>query len=648
MLISKTEYRRDIQCLRGLAIFSVILFHAYENFFVLGYLGVDIFFVISGYVVTPLIIRIFTQHPIYGGGVFTNLKYFYIRRFYRLVPALSASLVFFAFVILLVGSPQDHQKFAKQGIATLFLVGNLGAYRYSGNYFSPNPNPLVHTWSLSLEEQIYLFLPIFLIIILYKSLKIVKVVTYAYILISFISFSSFLLPAILQPLYSLAGIQIASQASFYSPIDRIWQFTLGGLAYLLLNKYSDKVLNISRIYHLVLICGLLLLLLTPLQIDLKNSSVLATFLTLAVIMLRSLKYIPDYISTILEKLGNSSYSIYLVHMPILYLAKYSPAFEFSIREDRLIQSTFGVIASIVFGNFSYLKIENRFRNFSGISGGKYKKIANTFLITFLFPLTIFFGIEKGSNNQYWGLDRNLPKPAYPLTLDLNCFSNSKNGDPCTYDNNGENKVLLIGDSHAGHISQAFISAAKNQKWNAIIIIHSSCRVNFERPYSNQDSKNCLSFDKKLISWIFKNKPDSIILSTFVTDKSNQRDVQKLLLKLKTLTPNVLFVGNNPIFPDKEFMQPRPLILPAYDISRAPKSFPESQMVIEPKKLSDDLSTWARKKEIKTLDLWSLFCNGNICSRYSNSSWLYIDTDHFSIAGALLTIPKLENYLNKVN
>ena len=346
MLLSKTEYRRDIQCLRGLAVFSIILFHAYENFFALGYLGVDVFFVISGYVVTPLIIRVFTEQPISGGGLFMNLKYFYKRRFYRLVPALSASLVFFAFVILLVGSPQDHQRFAKQGIATLFLVGNLGAYRYSGDYFSPNPNPLVHTWSLSLEEQIYLFLPILLIIILYKSLKIVKVVTYAFILISFISFISFLLPTIMQPLYSLADIQIASQASFYSPIDRIWQFTLGGLAYLLLNKYSDKVLNISRIYHLALICGLLLLLLTPFQIGLKNSSVLATFLTLAVIMFRSLKYIPDYISTILEKLGNSSYSIYLVHMPILYLAKYSPVFELSIREDRLIQSTFGVIASI--------------------------------------------------------------------------------------------------------------------------------------------------------------------------------------------------------------------------------------------------------------------------------------------------------------
>ena len=180
------------------------------------------------------------------------------------------------------------------------------------------------------------------------------------------------------------------------------------------------------------------------------------------------------------------------------------------------------------------------------------------------------------------------------------------------------------------------------------MIHERCRVNFERLYSNQDSKNCLSFDKKLISWILINKPDSIILSTYVTDKSYLRDVQKVLLKLKTLTPNVLFVENNPIFPDKEFMQPRPLILSPYNISRAPKSFPESQMHIEPKKLSDDLSTWARKREIITLDLWSLFCNANICSRYSNSSWLYIDTTHFSIAGALLTIPKLENYLNKVN
>lgn len=120
---------------------AVVLFHAEENFFPLGYLGVDVFFVISGFVVTPLILQIFTNKQ----SRLSNLRYFYFRRFYRLAPALSVTLAISAIAILLLGYPADHQRFARQGIATLLLIGNLGVYIYSGDYFSPDPNPLVHT-----------------------------------------------------------------------------------------------------------------------------------------------------------------------------------------------------------------------------------------------------------------------------------------------------------------------------------------------------------------------------------------------------------------------------------------------------------------------------------------------------------------------
>lgn len=149
-MFSETKHRKDIQILRGLAVLAVVLFHSYERTFPLGYLGVDVFFVISGFVVTPLILRIFTRTTF--RGKISSLKYFYERRFYRLAPALTVTLVLSAIAILLLGPIVDHQKFARQGIATLLLLGNFGAYRYSGDYFSPNPNPLIHTWSLSVEE----------------------------------------------------------------------------------------------------------------------------------------------------------------------------------------------------------------------------------------------------------------------------------------------------------------------------------------------------------------------------------------------------------------------------------------------------------------------------------------------------------------
>ena len=174
-MIGATKYRQDIQVLRGLAVLAVVVFHANETLFPLGYLGVDIFFVISGFVVTPLILRIFSE---YEGGESrsSNIRLFYRRRFYRLAPALAVTLIFSVVSIFLFAPISIHERFARQGIATLLLAGNLGAYRYSGNYFSPDPNPLVHTWSLSVEEQIYVFLPLLFLLLLYKRKNIKKVV----------------------------------------------------------------------------------------------------------------------------------------------------------------------------------------------------------------------------------------------------------------------------------------------------------------------------------------------------------------------------------------------------------------------------------------------------------------------------------------
>ena len=203
----------------------------------------DVFFVISGFVVMPLILRIFNVQS-NGGSRLYNLRYFYKRRFYRLAPALAVTLAFSALIIFLLGPIADHQRFASQGIATLLLVGNLGAYKFSGDYFWPNPNPLVHTWSLSVEEQIYIFLPLILMLILHNRRSIEKVTVVLLGVISAVSFVSFLFPTILEPLYSPIGIEFASQFSFYSPIDRIWQFTLGGLAFLSRDLYQNYARNI--------------------------------------------------------------------------------------------------------------------------------------------------------------------------------------------------------------------------------------------------------------------------------------------------------------------------------------------------------------------------------------------------------------------
>lgn len=360
-MLSETKYRKDIQVLRGLAVLAVVLFHAYESYFPLGYLGVDVFFVISGFVVTPLILRIFTGQVNFWERL-SNLGLFFKRRFYRLAPALTVILTLSAISIFILSPVGDHQRIARQGIATLLLVGNIGAYRYSGDYFSPNPNPLVHTWSLSVEEQIYIFVPLILMLIFNSRTNVKKATLFVLGLISVMSLISFIFPQIMHALYSRSVIELGSEFSFYSPIDRIWQFTVGGLAFFLLNRYQNLTRGTPKVIHWLIVIVVVVVLFGPMDMSLKVSSFLGSFFALTIVLTKSLDVLPNFLIKKLEWLGDCSYSVYLIHMPLLYLVNYSPAIQMWFGENHLVKSTFVVFASFLLGALSYSKIESRFRN----------------------------------------------------------------------------------------------------------------------------------------------------------------------------------------------------------------------------------------------------------------------------------------------
>ena len=625
---------------------AVLLFHAKESYFPLGYLGVDVFFVISGFVVTPLILRIFTEREV-GAGLLSNLVYFYQRRFYRLVPAMAATLVISAILVLFLAPPGEHQRFTRQGIATILLIGNLGANRYAGDYFFPNPNPLLHTWSLSVEEQIYIFLPLILIISLHGRKNPKKSTSIVLGFIAVISLISFLFPTILEPIYVSAGIEIASQVSFYSPIDRIWQFALGGLAFIVLNRRAVRLKRFARTCNLIFVLALVLILFGQIHIDLKASSILASLIAVSLITLRSLDEIPTFIGTTFEWLGYRSYSIYLVHMPLLFLAKHTPVTQIGNGNNRIIQSIVAVAFSILLGALSYSTIENRFRDRGKSKIPSVRVISNAMVITFLAPLTLFFIMDVGSQNNYWGLEKNISQPKYAGDLDSKCDRDSPVGPPCTYPITGATKtVLLIGDSHAGHVSQALVDAAKNEGWNAVVKAHSGCPILFSQSKSNEIRypRSCIKSNRQMYRWVLRNKPTAVIVSEFVRLDSPQENLREALVKIHRLVPNLLLIENNPVFPDaQDFMVQRPLVLKPY---KAPKAFMLSKMQLDDKSASDQLAKWARGQGIATTNIGALFCDSLRCNRYSKAGWLYRDDDHLSVAGAELTIPGLRAFLRR--
>lgn len=160
---SSLGYRPDIDGLRAIAVIGVVLFHAYPQWVKGGFIGVDLFFVISGYLISSIILRELDV------GAF-SLRDFYARRIRRLFPALLLVLVsylaFGAFMMLSF----EYRHLAKHVVTSTVFVQNLALMRESGNYFGGNSEekPLMHLWSLGVEEQFYLIWPV-LLVVLYRS-----------------------------------------------------------------------------------------------------------------------------------------------------------------------------------------------------------------------------------------------------------------------------------------------------------------------------------------------------------------------------------------------------------------------------------------------------------------------------------------------
>jgi hypothetical protein len=321
--------------------------------------------------------------------------------------------------------------------------------------------------------------------------------------------------------------------------------------------------------------------------------------------------------------------------------------QLSFRDDRVVQTVVAVFFSIVFGATSHKFIENRFRLRENVNIESIKNLLMLLIFVYFAALISLAIMDRGSQNQYWGLDKNIPQPAYAGAIDPKCMRDSEMGPPCLYLGSKSNKtVLLIGDSHAGHLSEALVSAARASNWNAIIWTHSGCKIYFQSIETDRYLEQCLTNNLEMKEWVLENMPDAIVVSQFIQNNSPQKELRSALLSLRNAVPSVLLIQNNPIFPDKDkFMVARPIIVSPYV---PPKQFKKSLMQTIDKKASDSWATWARENGISTMSFDNLFCDNQVCRRFSETGWLYMDDDHFSVAGANLAIPQLREYLDRLS
>ena len=511
-----SKIRLDIQAMRGIAVLGVVLFHANEDVFQLGYLGVDIFFVISGFVVTPSIFRII-QSDLSSRNIISNLLGFYRRRFLRLAPALGFALAVSSLVIFIFGNMQDHLRVARQGIATLLLVGNIGAAKYSGNYFSPNPNAFIHTWSLSVEEQIYLFLPLSLIFLGYIfGFARKKQIIFLALISSFSGFV-FLVPQILDTIHSAIGLDNIFNAVFYSPISRVWEFGLGGLSALILSKSIEKTFFTRTVAKVLLTLLLLLVLVPKIETDFYAGCVAITILSSLSISAKAFEILPKNIAASFVWLGDRSYSIYLFHMPLIYVAKYSPIVV--IRENSLVSLTLALMSTLILGHLSYALVENRFRLKGSHETKRKISLRSAFMISSVFPLSLLIFIEYEVHNNYSNI---LPEQSQYESEDTHqafvrgCIDLEFNRKQCIWPaKKSKGEILVIGDSQAYAVADGVIIAGNRLNYDVVVSSVSGC------PFIGLDttgtkSVNCLNWQSEILKYIKEKKPNFV----FIANRTN--------------------------------------------------------------------------------------------------------------------------------
>ena len=334
-------YRPEIDGLRAIALIPVVLFHAGFEWFSGGYVGVDVFFVISGYLITSIIL----QEKEVGNFSFT---YFYERRARRILPALFFIMLLcipFAWILLL---PHELIDFGKSLMATSLFSSNI-LFWLESDYFAADAEliPLIHTWSLAIEEQFYLFFPLIMIFFWVIGKR------HLFWILSIIAIVSFTLTE--------WGWRHFPEANFYLIPSRAWELMIGALIALYLSQNKQAQGTIGELGSIL---GLSLILLAVFFLDKTHpfpsiyalSPVIGTALVILFTHRETLVY-RLLSGKVLIFIGLISYSAYLWHQPLFVFSRL-----FLIEEPKPWLMGLLSILTLVLAYFSWRFIEAPFRD----------------------------------------------------------------------------------------------------------------------------------------------------------------------------------------------------------------------------------------------------------------------------------------------
>lgn len=511
-----------MQGLRAIAILLVLLAHAELGIVPAGFIGVDVFFVLSGYLISGLLLRELYQHDKIA------LLNFYTRRIKRLLPALLLMLsVSFALGVLLLSGFEARKQLASAPFS-LTWTSNLYFAFASVDYFDElsKRDLFLHTWSLGVEEQFYLIWPIILII-LYKAGKCLSLsnrnISWLLLIgLGVICFASFLL--------SLYWTKSKPEAAFYLMPARIWQLSLGAIAYLLSQPgflSKNNFLFNKRLNHFMLIVGLCLIVGSALALNpiLAYPGFWGLFPTIgsAFVIMSSHCIVNNSLLAhpLLVWLGDRSYSLYLWHWPIFVLG-------FSVgHQGELVSTGVLILLSVVAAVMSFRFIELPFWK------GKlsFTPPFNTLLISLLILAAALFVLYHGirqlpeadSATDISAMWRSDVPQIYFMPCDS--WYMSSEVLPCSFGVKGARKtVVLLGDSIGAQWFSMIPEIFPEPYWRTIVFTKSSCAIVDENYIYKRIGKIyqvCTDWRNAVLDQLDILKPDVLFIGSAATYKFSE-------------------------------------------------------------------------------------------------------------------------------
>ena len=661
-----TSYRPDIDGLRAIAVLAVIVFHAFPEWVSGGFIGVDVFFVISGFLITNLIqVRLREQN-------FSILD-FYASRVRRLFPSLILVLLAcqtFAWFALL---SDEYKSLGKHISATALLIPNWIFWSESGYFdYAANTKPLLHLWSLGIEEQFYLFWPLTLCLLFKYKLNAIRVT-------SLLLLGSFLL--------NLFLIEKNTSATFFLPFTRIWELLAGSLLafcvqadFVKHSSFRTKLSSNTAVNQVLSILGLLLLSVGLLfihqdQLFPGSWALLPVMGAVMIILAGNKAWFNQAVlsNRILVGIGLISYPLYLWHWPLLSFARIlergQPEWHISL---------FCIAIAFVLSLLTYFFIERPIRF------GNHQKAKTYTLITLMVITTgigFFTYISDGFKSRF--ANQSIEVQLSDLTFDIPTStewycSDSSNEGPRCLSSGPEPTTVVIGDSHALTIYAGLVERFK-AKGQALGLYGGSdgCPplLNVVIQDLGGDTRNCLKKGTQAIRRVIEDPAIKEVILTsrgpmyttgkgfgdieatqfgtwvlhFEGEDSGLRSNEEVFLMgladtldaLLAANKNVTFLHDVPElgFDIRSCFTFRPVVISnkVMDPCAVKKSDFMARTELHRAGVNQILS---QRTEIKVIDLAQALCNDEWCFGSKNEVLFYMDDDHLSLRGADYVVRQL--------